>query len=144
MKKLVFILFVLMGLAIQAQPGDGPHRGNKESREQREDLTPQQRAELKTKKMTLHLDLTEAQQKKVQDLILQKELKRDEMRAQREKGKELTQEEKFALKSKMLDEEIEMKKQLKSILTEEQYTKLEKTKMREGKMRREHPKGTKG
>lgn len=103
---------------------DGPMRGD------REKLTPQQRAELKAKHLTLALDLTDKQQKDIQKLVLDRELKKkeahDKLKADREAGKVPTADERFAMKSQMLDEQIAMKREIKKILSPEQFTKFEK------------------
>lgn len=133
MKKVLLIAFILVGFVGQAQErGDGPRKEKNEMREKMRDFTPQQRAELKSKKMALHLDLNESQQKQVETLLVKQEEKKDAMRAQREEKKELSKDEAFALKSKMLDEQMEFKKQIKSILTEEQFIKFEKSRMHKG------------
>lgn len=102
---------------------DGPMRGG------REKLTPQQRAELKAKRLTLALDLTDKQQKDIQKLVLDHELIKqeahDKMKAGREAGKIPTADERYTMKSKMLDEKIAMKREMKKILTPEQFTKFE-------------------
>ncbi|MCB0456125.1 MAG: hypothetical protein R2776_00285 [Flavobacteriaceae bacterium] len=139
MKKLLFICFVFMGLALQAQPGpDAKMKYRKEMKEKMDNLTPQERATLKAKEMTLHLDLNEKQQKQVEILLLQQEEKREALREKRKEGEELTKEEKFALKSKMLDEQIAFKKEMKNILNEEQYAKFEKAQHHKGRMKK-HP-----
>ena len=127
MKKLMLICFVFVGLSLQAQPGtDSKMNDRREMKEKMADLNPQERAMLKTKHMTLELDLDEKQQKQVETLLVQQEEKRDAMRAQRKEGKKPTKEEMYALKSKMLDEQIAFKKEMKSILNDEQYVKFEK------------------
>lgn len=97
-----------------------------------EQLTLEQKTELKVKKMTLDLDLSEKQQQELKTLFLEEgkktESKKSEMKAKKEKGEKPTAEEKFEMKSKMLDKQIEMKGKLKKILTPEQMSKLEKTK----------------
>jgi len=66
------------------------------------------------------------------------------MRTQREEKKELSKDEAFALKSKMLDEQMEFKEQMKSILTEDQFAKFEKSKMQRGKMKKQPGKRKRG
>lgn len=145
MKKIVIICFVLVGIAVQAQPGrEGKMNDRKEMKEKMADLTPQERAMLKAKKMTLHLDLNDKQQKQVEALLVRQEEKRDALKAQREEGKELTKEEMVFLKSKMLDEQIAFKKEIKTILNEEQYAKFEKSQHYRGRMKKHHDKQKRG
>ena len=94
------------------------------------DLTPQQRAEMKTQRMVLNLDLNEAQQKKVQKLNEGMEVKREKARLTQEQRQALTKEERYAHKKARMDEEIEFKRALKEILTEDQYTKFENNRQR--------------
>jgi periplasmic protein CpxP/Spy len=130
MKKMVIILITLIGTSVFAQPGP-EHRPahKKEMQEKMKDLTPQQRAELKTKEMTLHLDLNEGQQIKIQKLNEALETKRDVFRKDRESEKELSKDALFEHKSAVLDEQINQKQQLKTILTEDQFAKWEKQEM---------------
>lgn len=130
MKKVLFLITLISSIIVSAQPGPDHAKHRKgDQREQMKDLTPEQRAELRTKKMTLHLDLTEAQQKEVHQLSKAWEQKRENLQKEMKSGNDLTKDQKFEHKSKMLDEEIEMKRQLKSVLTEEQYAKFEKSRM---------------
>ena len=137
MKKVLFICLVLIGIPVQAQPGPDKELKRKEMKEKMADLTPQQRAELKAKKMALHLNLNEAQQSQIQTLLLDRENKIAAMRANKKDRKELSKDELFELKSQRLDEQIAFKKELESILTEEQFAKFEKSRMGRGKMRKQ-------
>lgn len=145
MKKVLFICLVFIGISVQAQPGlDREMKGSKEMKEKMADLTPQQRAELKAKKMALHLNLNESQQSQIQTLLLDRENKIAAMRANKKDKKELSKDELFELKSQRLDEQIAFKKELESILTEEQFAKFEKSRMGRGKMRKQQSRRNKG
>ena len=130
---------VLVTLGLQAQNRPNPDRKGRNFNKEMADLTPQQRAELKTQRMVLHLDLTEAQQKKIQTLNEGMEVKRDKMRLTKEEKQALSQEERFAHKKARLDDEIEYKRALKEILTQEQYSNFEKNRQRRDGNRK--PKG---
>lgn len=105
-----------------------------QKREQRGDdqLTVEQRTELKVKKMTLELDLNAKQQKELTALYLEEgkkmEGKRAEMKSKKEKEEKPSKEERFEMKNKRLDNQIETKAKLKKILTPEQMEKFEKMK----------------
>ncbi|AXG72866.1 hypothetical protein DVK85_00915 [Flavobacterium arcticum] len=120
MRTWILAAVMMMGLSAIAQPGD--------SRREKK-LTPEQRVELQTKKMTLELDLTEKQQKEVKQLLTKKSNDREELmeerKAKKEEGERLTSDERFAMQSTMLDEKIAMKKEMKKILTPEQFEKFE-------------------
>lgn len=134
MKKLFLIALALVTLQVSAQ-NDKPdfRRGDRIQKADRfKDFTPEEMAELKTKRMTLQLDLTEVQQKQVKKLQLEnaKERKvRMEARQARKQdgtGPQLTKEEKLSLENARLDRQIEMKKKMKQILNEDQFAKWEK------------------
>jgi hypothetical protein len=98
--------------------------------EQMKDLSPEQIATLKTKKLTLALDLSKNQQDKVHALQLENAKNRKEQKAKRKEQKdskkpELTSEEKFNRQNKGLDKRIAAKNAMKSILTEDQFKKWE-------------------
>ncbi len=119
MRTWILAAIMLVGLSAAAQPGD----------RQRERLTPEQRVELQVKRMTLELDLNDKQQQEVKKLLTQKSKDREakiaEHKTKREEREKLTSEERFAMQSNMLDEQIEMKKEMKKILTAEQFEKYE-------------------
>lgn len=129
MKMWILAMAMMFGVTLSAQ-------GKKE---RHEPLKPEQRTELQVKKMTLALDLTEKQQQDIKKVLLDRNMKKKESRAQfkahRESGKKLTADDRFALQSKRLDDRIAMKKEMKRILTPEQFEKLQKThKERSGKI----------
>lgn len=135
MKTWILAIAMMTGVTMTAQDGgnktDRPHHG-KERMEQRAHLTPEQRTELRAKQLTLALDLNDKQQKDVQKLIQGREAKRQELvtkhKADRQAGKKPTDEERFAMKSQMLDDQIALKREMKKILTADQYAKFEKMK----------------
>ncbi len=139
MKKLVVLIVLMAGITAIAQK---PER-NRGDRNHMKDMTPEQIATLQTKQMTLALDLTDAQQKEIQSLNLENALKRSEkkkeMKARKDSGetKKLTSEERYAMKTAMLDHQIAQKEKMKKILDKEQYEKWEKMK----KNREGHRKG---
>ena len=136
MKELVFITFVFLASLTQAQE-------KMLSKQNMQDYTPEEIAQLQTKQLTLDLDLDESQQKQVEQLHLEnakarkekQELRRNENKGKASK-KEWTKEEKLQMKYDMLDKQIEMKKKMKEILNEDQYAKWEKM----SKEKKEHRK----
>lgn len=134
MKKLVILALALITFQANAQDKKENKRGeNKERLEKRMELEPQEMAELQTKKMTLHLDLTEAQQKKVMALNTENAKKRKESMVKRSEAKKNgertkpTKEEKLKMMNTKLDAQIDSKRSMKDILTVEQYEKWQKT-----------------
>lgn len=121
MKKLILAMALVMTTLTFAQDRKGRGAGEK--------LTPEQQTELQVKRMTLELDLDEKQQKEIKTILLEQAKKREakmaEMKAKREKGKKPSADEKFEMKNKMLDNQIENKAQMKKILKPEQFAKWE-------------------
>ena len=139
MKTLILAAAMMMGVAATAQ----------EKKERREPLKPEQRVELRVKKMDLELDLNDKQQAEIQKLMLQRAKKVAEFKSQRkadkaiskEAAKKLTADERFAMRSKALDGRIAMKEEMKRILTAEQFAKWETMKKdRHGKVTKKHKK----
>lgn len=116
MKTVIVVFAVLVSSLSFAQPGG------------REKLTPEQNVEKRLKEMTNDLSLTEKQQIEIKailvDLSKKREAKRAEIKANREKGEKISDEQKADMKKRMIDEQLEMKIKLKKILTEEQLKKM--------------------
>ena len=137
MKKVLMTCLLLVSISLQAQPpGQGRNEHRNAVREKMIELSPQQRAELKTKKMVLELDLTIEQQLEIQKLNLEIESAREKMKPQKKKLEEISADDFFDRKSKMLDEKIAVKKRLQSILTEEQFEKFQKSRRRKAREQR--------
>ena len=112
----------MVGMTVLAQERNRKQKGN-----EMEQFTPEQRSELQVKKLTLELDLNESQQKEIKAFIADKNAKMEahitEMKAMKEKGTKPSIDERFAMKSKMLDEQIAAKKRMEKILTPKQFEK---------------------
>ncbi|MBU2951898.1 hypothetical protein KO493_14455 [Tamlana agarivorans] len=134
MKKILIIAIALIGLQgiAQEKGKEGKRQHNKHH--QKMDLTAEQMATLKTKKMTLALDLTASQQSQIQALNLEKSTKRKAMMAERkanknnEKPKKLTSEERYDKLLARLDSQIAEKAKMQKILNKDQFEKFEKMK----------------
>lgn len=108
-------------------------------------MTPAERANLQTKRMTLHLDLTESQQKSVNALLLKQNENRDKFFAEAtkngESGKQFTDAERYQHQASRLDDQIAFQKEMKSILDEKQYGQWKAQHEKSGKrfmMRKHH------
>lgn len=131
MKKLILIALAFMALQATAQERQRMQQNDskKERAHKFKDLTPEEAATLQTKKMTLHLDLTEAQQTKIQALNLENAKKRKVKMEARKPMKEdedfakPTKEERLKMKNERLDNQIARKQKMKAILNAEQYEK---------------------
>jgi hypothetical protein len=122
MKKLFVLALLLVGTTIIAQERNRKHQGN-----EMEQFTPEQKSQLMLKKLTLELDLNEAQQKDmsvvIADMNAKRVIHRDQMKAMKEKGVKPTNDERFAMQMKMLDEQIATKKRVEKILNAKQFEK---------------------
>lgn len=133
MKKVIVVLIFMVGMTAMAQQGERQHRDGMHQ------MTPEQTATLKTKKMTLALDLTDAQQKQIQSLNLENAKTRkatmEKRKAKKGDGesKKPTSDERYALKNERLDKMIAHKADMKDILSPEQYGKWEKMSQQKGK-----------
>ncbi len=128
MKKVFLAVLMLVGITTFAQ----------EKMEKKQKLTPEQQVELQAKKMKLDLDLNDKQVTEVKKLLLEQAKKREakkvEFQTKKADSKKPTSDEIYAMKNKMLDEQIAHKAEIKKILTPEQYKKWEENR-EEGKDR---------
>jgi hypothetical protein len=125
MKKMIVAALLIAGMASFAQD-----KKPMDKKAQAEQMTPEQRNELHLKKLTLDLGLNASQQKEMAKVISEQSAKMEkqhaEMKARKESDKKLTADERFAMESKRLDEQIAVKERVKKILTAEQFEKWEK------------------
>jgi len=133
MKMWILAMAMMVGVTMSAQHHDRSNNNERgPKKEHHEPFTPEQRAELRAKHLTLALDLTDKQQTELQKLFLThaQEMKKmhEQRKADRKAGKKPTQEERFAMASKRLDAQIAAKRDVKKILTAEQYAEFEKIK----------------
>jgi len=126
MKNLLIVAFIVTAMSLNAQP--------LEKNKERPNFTPDQIAELQTKKMTLHLELTEKQQQQVLEInkrnAIERKQKMEERKSIGEKGKKLSSEELFERKNARLDTQITHQSEMKEILNEEQFETWKKTSAR--------------
>jgi len=148
MKKVIVLVALMTGFASMAQKGEKRHRDNFK------DMSVEQMATLKTKKMALELDLSDAQQSEIQALNLEmaktRKAKMEERKAAKTSGerKEPTSDERYAMKVARLDNAIAHKAELQKVLSKEQFEKWERLHQRSKKRRKGKPtegrKGRKG
>jgi len=146
MKKLMLIVMAFVMLQANAQDhkkGQQKH-DKKERMHKHMDFTPEEMATLQTKKMVLRLDLTDAQQKKIYKInLVNAQERKVKMEAHKKmkaanKGEKPTKEARFKMMNDRLDKQIALKKQMKEILSEEQFKTYEKsTKQKHSKQRKQ-------
>ena len=125
MKKLIIAALLVLGISTYAQ--DKKEMEKRSNRPEMEKFSPEQRNQLMLKKMTLQLDLNGKQQEQMGQIISEQSAKREVMmahhREMKKNDKKPTADERFAMKNKMLDEQIVMKAKMKKILSPEQFEK---------------------
>jgi hypothetical protein len=127
MKKMIIAALLITGMVTFAQ-----EKKPSERKEKMEQLTPEQRNELRLKKMTLDLGLNASQQKEMGKIVAEQSAKMEAAKAERkanaDKKEKPTADERFARQTKRLDEQIAVNERVKKILTPEQFEKWEKMK----------------
>lgn len=145
MKKLIIIALALVTLNGFAQQKGHKKEGRENRAELRKEMSPNDIADLKSKKLTLKLDLTDAQQKEVHKLILAQAKTKENLRKEHkakvgDKKEKPSKDDMVERQNHQLDEQIQMKRKMKAILTAEQYAKFEKMKPRKHKKGRKRSK----
>ena len=118
MKKIAFMVILSLSFALHAQRGKGHEHA-------RNEYTPEQQAVLKTKKMALHLDLNEDQQKKLTQVnkkwAEKKAKEREEFKAQFEADQRPDADARYKHQLQMLDDQMAYQKEVENILNKDQY-----------------------
>ena len=134
MKKLIIAVVLVVSMTGFAQ-----ERKNRPKRAEMEKFTPEQSNQLMLKKMTLELDLSAKQQEQLKPILAEQNRKREyrmkEMKANKETDSKLSSDERFSRKSQMLDEQIDLKVKMKSILSVDQFEKWDAMKSKQEKRR---------
>lgn len=134
MKNLILTMALLLSLTAIAQPGKRDHNRQRAAH----DMTAEQLATLKTKRMVLALELTSKQQDEVLKINLEeaefRKAKMIERKARKENGetKRLTSDERFKMQNELLDRKLAQQEKLKEILTDEQFELWKKARHRKG------------
>jgi Spy/CpxP family protein refolding chaperone len=118
MKKLLVAALLVVGMTTFAQ---------EQVKEQKAQLTPEQRVESQVRRMTKDLTLNEKQVQDVRAIVAKEVSKREEnkaeMEARKAAGTKPSKEEMKARKAKFQEDEVAMDANMKKILTPEQYAK---------------------
>ena len=145
MKKLIVLAALVISTVTFGQEDHKEKREHhkKGKMEMMKDLSPEQMATLRTKKMILALDLTKAQQEKMHALHLEGAKARKEHMKKRAENRgaekpKLSSEEKYQKMNSVLDRKIEMKSKMKSILTQEQFQKWERSQKQSRNKKKKH------
>ncbi len=141
--KPLVVIALFMG-AIAFGQRQGRHAG--QHLDALNELSVEQVATLKTKKMTLALDLNERQQEQIMELNLEnvafRKNKMEEIQKKREAGelKKPTAEERYDMENARLDRMIAQQETLKKILNDEQYDLWKKMQLHKQAKVHEHKK----
>ena len=123
MKRIAVVMVMLISIGMTAQRNDGQRMRKGPNM----DMSVEEMATLQTKRMTLALDLTEAQQNKIYDIQLEnakfRKEKWDEIKALKDSGEweRPTSEERYEMENARLDRQIAMQEKMRTILDTEQY-----------------------
>lgn len=121
----MLICSLLFMFAATAQRHQGADHRNSQKRVMK-DATPEEMASLRSKKLTLDLDLSAAQQAQVKTIELARANEAKALMAERKEKNQLSKEEVMALRSARLDRAIAYKREMKAVLNAAQYEKWEK------------------
>lgn len=144
----------LVAMQVTAQEHRKEHEkeAKKERIHKQMNFTPEEIATLQTKKMVLRLDLTEDQQREIHKINLtnakERKAKMEAHKKMREGNNEEkpSKEDRFKMMNERLDRQIANKKDMKRILSKEQFEKFERVmnhKQRKGQAQRQKNSGHK-
>lgn len=145
MKNLCIIAFAVLtiGASAQERQNEGQRKKMRERMEMRQTMTPEETAILQSKNMTLHLDLTKAQQTEIEKILQEdgkiRAAKREEFKKIKGnlEGQKLSKDDRFKMANDRLDHRIDVKKKMKNVLNAEQYKKFEKMQEKRQSLRRD-------
>ena len=135
MKKALMMMIVLITISATAQER-GLRKHNDDRMTNFKEFSPEEIAQLKTKKLTLVLDLTEVQKKKIEAIEFEKvQARKLKFASRKEKTleevhKKPSKEERLERMNKRLDTQIVEKAAMKDLLNEDQFKKWEKLQAR--------------
>lgn len=132
MKKLLIIALALVTVSGFAQVDKEKVMMERLTRKSQK--SPEERAQIETKQLTLKLDLTEKQQSQVEETLVVHHAEGNARMAKNKKAmKEMSDDERHELQVARLDAQIALKEKMKGILNAEQYSKY--SQMMERKMK---------
>ncbi|MGM0933722.1 MAG: Spy/CpxP family protein refolding chaperone [Bacteroidota bacterium] len=120
MKKISLILILLISVSAFAQ-----ERKQKKAHKDRVEMTAEERATLKTERMTSALDLTQAQQEEIKKFFTEQTQEREEYRAERKEARinnTTARAERSEVRNLRAKKREEHREKIKEILTDEQYS----------------------
>ncbi len=121
--KIIFATFMMLcGVICTAQRGPDHI-----------DMSPEQIAELRTKKLALALDLSEKQREQIREIELSEAFERESRKeVRRERNSKPDADQRYEMINERLDKQLALKEQMKGILNKEQFEKWERLHARKG------------
>ncbi|MFO7720445.1 MAG: Spy/CpxP family protein refolding chaperone [Gillisia sp.] len=141
MKKISLILVLMLSISAFAQ--DRKQERKQDHKMDRVEMSADEMATLRTKKMALKLDLTEEQQARLKTLFSEEATYKKTTMAQHRAMKKDTatwNKNRFAIQNARLDHQKEMQDKIKTILTPEQFETWKASSDRSGKKMKMHRK----
>lgn len=124
MKKLLVLVILFCTVSSFAQRERSPEARKAMMERLTKQTTPEDRAEIDAKQMTLRLDLTSSQEKQVKDALIahysEGKAKRQSIK---KSDKKISDEERQKMRVERLDSQIALKAKMKTILNAQQYAK---------------------
>jgi periplasmic protein CpxP/Spy len=114
MKRFMIIALVFVTAVAFSQDRERSQETRQKMQQERQNLTPEQRAELNTKRLAIQLDLTEAQQREV--LNLQLEMAKERAKMKQEMKNKADEAGYYEKASKRLDKRKDYQDKMKAIL----------------------------
>jgi Spy/CpxP family protein refolding chaperone len=138
MKRLIIAALLVIGISSYAQ--EQTQSGNKSDKPKKEKMTPEQKNQAVLDKMTTELSLDAKQQELIKPIIAQQSAKFQAMKEERmaNGSKEMSDDEKEAMKQKRKEDKKAVDSQLKTILTPEQFKKMKENEAANKEKMREH------
>ncbi|MDR5591980.1 hypothetical protein [Christiangramia sp. SM2212] len=115
MKKLITVVFLFLGISVFAQ-----ERGAA-----RAEISQDEMATLRAKRLVMQLDLNTDQEEKLKKLFAKRIEANKELKEEIQKNKDADRAEKAEMRKERMEMNEEQKAELREILTEEQYIKWE-------------------
>ena len=149
MKRIIAVILLMTVFHIQAQEGQQDRRDERKSPrgQMMQDMSAEELATLKTKRMTLDLNLSESQKKDIYDINLKAAQEKKAKFAEREARKNDENREKpskdeiYQNMNDRLDQQIAHKQSMRQILDDDQFKRWEKQGKRQASAKRRHHQG---
>lgn len=141
LKKLLVLALLVVSVSSFAQDQAQPEK--KSNKPKKEKLTQEQKNQVQLDKLTVELNLDAKQQEQIKPILAEQSAKREGMQGGVQM-RDLSDQEREALRQKRKEERVELENKLKAVLSPEQFKKMKsneeanREKMREAREAREN------